>query len=69
MTGEPRSIGLWEAELERSLGRVYLDRRKISLQVELTASAVVIFLSLEACKQEHQGMLAEGTSAQARRRL
>lgn len=36
--GEPPSVGLWEAELERQRGRFYLSRRKTSLLVEPTAS-------------------------------
>lgn len=38
MRGGPQSLGLWEADLERQRGRFYLSRRKISPQVEQTAS-------------------------------
>ena len=38
MRDGPQSLGLWEAKLERQRGRFYLSRRKLSLQVERTAS-------------------------------
>ena len=68
MGGETQSLGLCRAELERQRNRFYLNRREISLSVELIASGGGDLPVTGGVQEETQDVHRE-ISTQARRLL